>query len=173
MASIVRDPPRGGIPRTRYLFLKCSLKRTSIGINLCSQSRNITGTKTSSGATETYWRGVDSRLHRKPDRYDDERQDDGAPHHRCYLFRNSASRGVISGAVEFPIHLGPFKTKPPMRQEMPVAALPKHRPNLIPKRRTLLGAVMLRGRWLCCSGRIGCRKAVDQTGLQFRVGVPV
>src|ERR1700737_2540741 len=60
-----------------------------------------------------------------------------------------------------------------MRQEVPVAALPKHRPNLIPKRRALLVAVMLRWRRLYRAGRIGCRKAVDQTSLQSRVRFPV
>src|SRR5471030_3061750 len=53
------------------------------------------------------------------------------------------------------------------------AILSKHRQDLVPKRRTFAVAIVLRSRRLRRADGIGCRKAADQTGLQFRVNVAV
>src|SRR5713226_5186271 len=51
--------------------------------------------------------------------------------------------------------------------------LSEHRSDLGPKRGPLAIAIRLRWRRLCGADRIGCRKTVDQTGFQFRVGVAI
>src|SRR5229473_6750129 len=53
------------------------------------------------------------------------------------------------------------------------ANLSEHRSDLGPKRGRCAIAIGLRWCRLCGADRIGCRKTVDQTGLQFRVGVAI
>src|ERR1700736_4805315 len=45
-----------------------------------------------------------SPTHRKPDRNNDDRRDNGAPHQRRDLFRASAARRVVGGVVELSLH---------------------------------------------------------------------
>jgi len=66
----------------------------------------------------------------------------------------------------------PSAAQPAIRQDRP-CNLSKHRSDLGPKRGPFAIAIRLRWCRLCGADRIGCRKTVDQTGFQFRVGVAV
>ena len=114
-----------------------------------------------------------SYLDRKPDRYDDDCHNDCAPHRRRNLFRTPASRGVIGGVVEFLIHGARLTGKAVDGAKLRHHYLSKRRPDLVPQRRSFPVAIMFRRCRLRGAHRIGCRKTVHQTGLEFRVGVPI
>jgi hypothetical protein len=99
---------------------------------------------------------VISRLDRKPDRQRDDSDNDATPHHRREAFRTTASRRVVGGVVEFSIH---------------EARLTEDRQHLVPQRGSPVSIMFGRRRLRRADG-IGCRKAVNQTGLQFGVDAP-
>ena len=112
-------------------------------------------------------------LHRKADRYDDDCDNDCAPHRRRNLFRTPASRGGIGGMVEFLIHGARLKAKAVDGAELRHRYLSKRRPDLVPQRRSFPVTIMFRRCRLRGAHRIGCRKTVQQTGLEFFVEVSV
>jgi hypothetical protein len=53
-----------------------------------------------------------SPRHRQPDRDGNQRHDDRAPYHRRGPFRTPASRGIVGGVIEIPVHVAPWRAYP-------------------------------------------------------------